>query len=306
MNSLINPSVYSDTFALPGSAVDSHIKIVSAVQLKVLLYIFRHSNEELGADEIADALSLHTEEVNDAIGYWAGAGILNAPTKAAEVTKAVSKKARMQSEKPTREEVSRLAADDKKLQFLYYEAQNIFGRGLKQNEASLFAWLYADEGMDVSVILMLLRLAKNQDKVNTRFIESTAIDWIDSGVETIADAEAKMSEALLYDQCWKLVCAAFGIQKRKPSKKESQLAYRWVNEWKYDRAILTKAYEICVNTTSDFSIPYIKSILEKWHKSGVKKVEDIKEDEKQETKRKKNDFAAYDKNLIDQILSLED
>ena len=43
-------------------------------------------------------------------------------------------------------------------------------------------------------------------------------------METIADAEAKMSEALLYDQCWKLVCAAFGIEKRKPSKNEKELS----------------------------------------------------------------------------------
>ncbi len=305
MNSLINPSVYSDTFALPGGAVDNHIKIASAIQLKVLLYIFRHSNEELDAEIIANALSVHTEEVNDAIEYWAGAGFLNAPTKAVQPQKASGKKARMQSEKPTREEVARLAENDEKLQFLYREAQSVFGRGLKQNETSLFAWLYTDEGLDVSVILMLLRLAKKQDKVNVRFIESTAIDWIDSGVETIADAEAKMSEALLYDQCWKLVCTAFGINKRKPSKKESELSYLWVNEWKYDRAILSKAYEICVDSTGEFSIPYIKAVLEKWHQSGVKKVEDIKEDNK-ENKQKKNDFAAYDKNLIDQILSLED
>lgn len=305
MNNLINPSVYSDTFALPTGTVDNHIKIASAIQLKVLLYIFRHSNQEINAQKISEELCVHIEEVNDAIGYWAGAGFLNAPSKTISATKAMSKKARMQSDKPTRQEVARLAASDEKLQFLYREAQSVFGRGLKQNEASLFAWLYVDEGMDISVILMLLRLAKKQDKVNMRFIESTAIDWIDSGVETISDAEAKMSEALLYDQCWKLVCSSFGIQKRKPSKKESELAYLWVNIWKYDRAILTKAYEICVDSTGDFSIPYIKSILDKWHQDGVQKIDDIKS-EKQENKKKKNDFAAYNMELVNKILNSED
>lgn len=304
MNSLINASVYSDTFALPTGAVDNHIKIASALQIKVLLYIFRHSNEELSETEIANALSLHISEVSDAIGYWADAGFLNSQNKSADKVSHTVKKARMQSEKPTREEVIRLAENDPKLQFLFREAQSIFGRGLKQNETSLFTWMYCDEGMDISVILMLLRLAVKQEKVNTRFIESTAIEWIDSGVETIADAEEKMSEALIADQCWKLVCSSFGISKRKPSKKESELSVLWVQEWKYDKEILKKAYEVCVDSTSEFSIPYIKAIIEKWHKSGVKTVDDIKE-EKQE-KPKKNDFAAYDKNLIDQILSLED
>lgn len=303
MNSIINPGVFSATFALPSGVVDSHIKIATATQLKVLLYIFRLSNEELSSEQIASALSLHTEEVDDAIGYWAGAGFLNAPTKAVVNEKATTKKARMQSEKPTREEVARLADTDDTLQFVYREAQSIFCRGLKQNEASLIAWLYSDEGMDASVILMLLRLAKKENKVNVRFIESTAIDWIDSGVETIADAEAKMSEELLYDQCWKLACAAFGIEKRKPSKNEKELSLKWVNEWKFDRSILGKAYEICVDATGKFSIPYIKAILEKWHQSGIKIVEDI--DALQQNEQQNGD-DSLENELIKKIINSED
>lgn len=301
MNSLINPSVYSDTFALPGGAVDSHIKIASAAQLKVLLYIFRNSNTELGAEQISEALSLHIEEVKDAIGYWAGAGFLNASTLSQGTAVTAGKKARVQCEKPTREEVARLAANDEKLQFLYREAQSVFGRGLKQNEASLFAWLYSDEGMDVAVILMLLRLAKKQEKVNIRFIESTAIEWIDSGVETIADAEAKMSESLLYDQCWKLVCSAFGMEKRKPSKKESELAFLWVNKWKYDRKILEIAYEICVDSIGKLSFPYVKSILEKWHSDGVTRAEDIVV-KKQEEAQNDDEYEKLNYELIKKIL----
>ena len=302
MNSIINPGVFSATFALPSGVVDSHIKIATAAQLKVLLYIFRNSNEELSTEQIASALSLHTEEVEDAIGYWAGAGFFYAPTKAVANPKATTKKARMQSEKPTREEVARLADTDETLQFLYREAQSIFCRGLKQNEASLIAWLYSDEGMEASVILMLLRLAKKENKINVRYIENTAINWIDSGVETLADAEAKMSEELLYDQCWKLVCAAFGIEKRKPSKNEKELSFKWVNEWKFDRAILVKAYEICVDATGKFSIPYIKVILEKWHSLGVKVLEDI---DALQQKEQKDDDSLEDE-LIKKIINSED
>ncbi|MBR2043215.1 MAG: DnaD domain protein [Clostridia bacterium] len=302
MNSIINPGVFSATFALPSGVVDNHLKIATAAQLKVLLYIFRNSNEELSTEQIASALSLHTEEVEDAIGYWAGAGFFNAPTKAVANPKATTKKARMQSEKPTREEVARLADTDETLQFLYREAQSIFCRGLKQNEASLIAWLYSDEGMEASVILMLLRLAKKENKINLRYIENTAINWIDSGVETLADAEAKMTEELLYDQCWKLVCAAFGIEKRKPSKNEKELSFKWVNEWKFDRAILVKAYEICVDATGKFSIPYIKVILEKWHSLGVKALEDI---DALQQKEQKDDDSLEDE-LIKKIINSED
>ena len=306
MNSLINPAVYSDTFALPTGAVDSHIKIATATQLKVLLYIFRNSNTEADANSIATALSLNVEEVKDAIGYWAAAGYLNGETFASKTEIKTVKKARMQSELPTREEIARLSQNDEDLMVLYREAQNTFCRPLKQSEASLLAWLYHDEGMPVSVILMLLSLASQQGNVTKTFIESTAIKWINDGVSTIEDAEEKTREALLYDQCIKLVCSAIGIIKRKPGKKESEYAYKWVNEYKMSKELLTAAYEICVDSTGKYSIDYINTILEKWHKNGVKTLEDIEKASTKEPPKKKNAFDAYDKDVINRIINTED
>ncbi|MBE6728876.1 MAG: DnaD domain protein [Ruminococcaceae bacterium] len=298
MNSLINPEVFTETFSFPAAAVDKCIKLASATQLKVLLFIFRFCADELSTDEIAEKLSIDISEVNDAIGFWSSMGILKGNSV---VIASDTKKARIQSEKPTREEIARMGATDEKLQFLLREAQNCFARPLRQSETSLLAWLYKDEGMDVSVILMLLKFAVKEEKVSLRFIESTAISWIDDGVETIADAEAKMQEALIYDQCFKLVAAAFGITKRKPSKKEAELSVLWVKEWKFDRKILEKAYETCIDTISEFSFPYIKKILEKWHNDGVKTVDDIKE-EKPKNQENNNEYADY----INSIMNKED
>lgn len=295
MNTFINPEVYTNAFSFPIDAVDNYIKLASALQIKVLLYIFRHSSDDLKAEDIAAALGFDISDVNDAIGFWKNAGILKGDT-AKKDNKNSLKNARVQSEKPTREEVARMGAEDETLQFLLREAQVHFARPLRQSEASLLAWLYKDEGMDASVILMLLSFAVKEKKVNVRFIESTAISWIDDGVETIADAEAKMSEALIFDQCWKLVCASFGINKRKPSKKESELAVLWVNEWKFDRKILEKAYETCIDAISEFSIPYIKTILEKWHSDGVKTVDDIKIEK--EKKSENNEYSRYIENIM--------
>ena len=306
MNSLINPGVYSDTFAIPSGVVDNHIKIATAVQLKVLLYIFKNANIQLDAQSIAHVLSLNLEEVKDAIGYWSGAGYLKGDTIAAKIQTATTKKARMQSQLPSREEIAKLSRDDENLMVLYREAQNTFCRPLKQSEASLLAWLYNDEGMPVSVILMLLSLAAQQGNVTKSFIESTAVQWLNDGVSTIEDAEEKTREALLCDQSFKLVCSAFGISKRKPGKKENEYAFKWVQTFKMSKELLTAAYEICVDATGKYSIDYINTILEKWHKNGVKTLEDIEKASSKEPSKKKNDFDAYDKNLIERILNSED
>ncbi len=306
MNSLINPSVYSDTFAFPSGAIDKHIKIATAVQLKVLLYIFRNANDNLDANSLSEALGLNVEEVKDAIGYWTGAGYLNGETIASKTNYQTTKKARMKNELPSREEIARLSQYDENLKILYREAQSIYCRNLTPNESSLLAWLYNDEGMPVSVILMLLSLCAQQDNLTKSFIETTAIKWLNDGVTTIEDAEEKTREALLYNQSFKLVCSAFGISKRKPGKKESEYSFKWVNEYKMSKDLLSAAYEICVDSTGKYSIDYINTIIEKWHKSGVKTLEDIEKASTKEPTKKKNDFDAYDRDIVERILNLED
>ena len=53
------------------------------------------------------------------------------------------------------------------------------------------------------------------------------------------------------------------------------MADTWINDWNYSFDIIREAYNVCVNTTSKFSIPYIKKVVSEWHKAGIKTVDDI-------------------------------
>lgn len=310
MEYIINPSALSSVFMLP-AAVDGHIKTATKTQLQVLIYIFRNMQGDIGISAVADALSLSTDEVSDAVGFWIDAGILSSAGKKDNTeTKPKSQKtALIKSEKPTREEVARRGSEDEKIRFLLREAQLKFARPLKQSEASSLVWLYDDEGMDVSLILMLIEYAKSMDKCNIRFIESVASEWVNEGITDISEAEKRIEKKTRAELCWKLVCSAFGMPPRKPSKKEEELAVLWVDTWGYDRKIFEKAYNICVDTTSGFSIPYIKKIIEKWHSSGVKTAEDVTDEKKENGKEKKGTSGikpAYDRNLVEQLLKGDD
>ena len=148
------------------------------------------------------------------------------------------------------------------------EAQQKFGRNLKTNETSTLVWLYDDEGLDVSLILMIIQYAVAHNKANIRFIESTAVDWINKGVDSIALADEELRKMSLGEQAWKIVCSAFGLESRKPSKKETELATLWIDEWKLSKENLVEAYEECVNAKSKFSFAYTAKIIENWHKDG--------------------------------------
>ena len=49
----IDQSVWSNMFALPTQIPDKYIKMANETQIKAILWIFRHSGEEINAAEIA-------------------------------------------------------------------------------------------------------------------------------------------------------------------------------------------------------------------------------------------------------------
>lgn len=280
MEYIINPAVFSSAFTLPGEIADRHLKLASATQLKVILFVFRHLADAKNSKEIAEGLALKQAEVEDALLYWQSAGILMpknteiVPEKPVEKAPKITKKTTI--EMPTRQDVARRAVDDSRFAFLLQESQVKFGRLLKDNESRVLLWLYEDEGMEVSLILMLLEYAISENKCTLAFIQRTAAEWLNNGIETISDAEVYITELYKKKTAWKIVEATFGIEDRMPSSKELEYSGKWINEWGFDRAILKLAYEICVDTKSKFSMPYVAKILESWHQSGVKTEQEAK------------------------------
>lgn len=305
MDKYINSKLLGRVFTVPCALTDENLNIAGKNQLKVILFFLRHISEDITVADISKALSLDESEVEDCLNFWVERGVLVGDGTSAAPEKTADKKANIKSLKPTREEVIERGQSDEKVRFLLREAQTKFGRPLKQNEVTSFVWLYSDEGLDVSLILMLIEYAKSKEKLNTRFIEATASKWISEGITDILKAEQKLAEEIRTELCFKQICAAFGLPYRKPSKKEEELSRLWIDEWNYGNEILVEAYNICVDTTSGFSIPYIAKILEEWHKSGVKTKEDIVALKNKNTASSKT-ASAYDKDLVNKLLNSED
>lgn len=305
MNYYINQSCFMSAFPIPAAVVDSHLKLAKGEHIKVLLYIMRKMSTEIEIEEVAENCGLTVYETEEALLYWADAGILlpkeqpfGAKPKAENPPKA-EKKTLLKASKPTRQDVARRGVEDAKIRYLLNEAQAKLGRNLKTNETTTLVWLYDDEGLDVSLILMIVQYAVAHGKANIRFIESTAIDWVNKGIDSIFLADEELNKMALSEQAWGIVCRNFGLEKRKPSKKESELAYKWIEEWKFSEEMLSAAYDACVNAKSKFSFAYVAKILENWHNNGYKSPDDIEEKPKKE---QKDGFGAYDLDLFEKML----
>ena len=294
----LNPNKLLNTFNLPKSVVDEHIKLAGGTQLKVLLYCFNNLSEEININNIAAALNISLSDAEDSLGFWSELGYFTSDSsKPVEIeTKKVIKKEII---KPSREDIVDLAKSDDKIKFILDEAQSKFGRLLRANETSTLVWLYADEGLSPAVILMAIDYAKTIDKLSIGYIQKLCIDWLNNGVDTTLAAEERIKALNQRRTVWYMISSTFGLIKRSPSKKEEELADLCA-ELGYGREILKEAYSRTIDSIGEYNVKYILTIIKAWNKLGVKEFKDIealenKEETKKQDKKVKEDYAGYDK-----------
>ncbi len=306
MNYFVDIKFLQDTFPIPKAVTEKHLKIATPTQLKVLLYSLSHLAEDPSDEQIASFLSLSESDVADALKFWETTGILVNKVSPATVTANDSynkKVVRKEIVKPSRSEIIRRGAESEELRLLAQEAQMKFGRELSYNEMSTFVWLFDEQGMDISLILMLIEYAKDENKLNIGFIERTAVQWINNSIESITDAEKYILDITEKRTAWKIVEAAFGIEPRLPSAKELEYSKLWIKDWEFSREILRAAYERCVDAKSKFIMSYTAKILEGWHKSGYTTLKEIEEAEKS-TKQAENDsMVTYDIKAYEKLIN---
>lgn len=307
MDYYINPAVLTSVFTVPCAAVDSHLKLAKGEHIKVLLYIMRNMSSQPSSGEISENTGVSEYDVKEALLYWADAGIISPkekPVKSKTVKPVTEKRSVVRSQKPSRTDVARRGSEDEKIQYLLREAQLKFGRILKDNEASTLVWLYDDLGLDISVIMLIIQYAVQHERINIRFIESTAVDFVNKRIDSISSADAELKRTAVSEQAWKLVSDCFGLERRKPSKKEQELSFLWVEEWKIPREMIIAAYEECVNRNAKLSMPYIAKIIESWHEKGFEALSDIENGSK--TAQHKESYASYDLDLYERLMNSKD
>lgn len=72
----IDLGIWNGVFAVPCDIVDKHLRLAGAAQLKVLLYILRHSGRDISIDLLARETALSKGDAEDALHYWDDAGLV--------------------------------------------------------------------------------------------------------------------------------------------------------------------------------------------------------------------------------------
>ena len=308
MSYQINLGQWRSVFVVPSSVVDQHIKIASEAQLKVLLYLLRHSGEENSAEQLGETLRLSEEEVQNAVDFWIERDLLvkqndtltpaNAPqsatvdTSAPAQTEESPKKPRTIISRAWRPDpmfVSKLLQENKILADLMDDVQRILNKPLSPGDTATIVMLYDSFGLPCEVILMLLTYLDEIGSANMRAIERYGIQWADKGIKTVIDAEQETTRMKESREAWGSVSKLLGIHNvGNPTKAQMENADRWVNTWQFSDEMITEAYERCVNTKGAYNISYINAILKRWYEKGIKSLDTLKTEESANRKKPKS------------------
>ena len=306
MNFRIKAEKLGTAFMIPSEIVDKNIKLAGALQLKVILYAYRHMSDGFTAEKISEVLSVSLEDVEDALNFWCELGLMESDRKEQNTPIKDVKSPPPKVVKPTRGEVARRGLESGEIAFMLSEAQIKFGRTLKQSESSVLVWLYDDLGLSAAVILMVIEYALQAGKCNVGYIEKVGRDWAQSGVDSIMAAENKITQLGNERLYWNVMRSAFGLDMRAPSESETKLANTAVGEWKMEKALLKKAYDICVDQIGKYRASYIKTVLTAWHKKGISTVEELNkesENAKPNARQNKTSYDTYDISKLSDMIN---
>lgn len=294
----INPYAYKSIFPVPTSVVDDNIRLASVLQLKVLLYILRHSDKNLSSADVASALSLDVEDTRDAMIFWQERGLLIGGDESAKpivhlqattdvvITKAdeyPSEEPEIQPKKvadipisrPSHEQIAARIKECKEFSGLFAEAQAALGKTIGYDGQSVLIMMHDSYGLPFEVILMAVEYAVSQQKTGFSYIAKIGKHWSEQGIDTLEGAMEYIEEHNVVNETWNKLRSLTDITNRTPTSKQRGYLVAWVKEYGYDENIIYYAYEESVDRTGKMSMPYMDKIIRNWYERGVKTPMDI-------------------------------
>ncbi|MBR7181193.1 MAG: DnaD domain protein [Clostridia bacterium] len=275
----------TDAVVLPAALLE-HMDKAAKKDLKILLAL---AAEPLSGVDLAQAsaavasrLSLTQSDVESALAFWRGTGIVVADDAEGEVAPVATTSAptpRVVADKGlpvySSTELSEILERRSELSALVDECQKVFGKIFNTSEVAVIAGLLDYLNVDGEYILLLLTHCLRMEKKSLRYVEKMAISLHDEGVHDAAELEERLHRIETMASAVGKIRAMFGISSRALTTKEKAMVEKWVCVMQYDYDVLQKAYEITVDTISKPSLTYANTILERWYAEGYRTLSDV-------------------------------
>ncbi|MBQ9783808.1 MAG: DnaD domain protein [Clostridia bacterium] len=266
--------------------------------LKILVGALMLADGETGAcpvSELPTLLGLEQTEVDAALKFWRGAGVLGlakadrsgktekpaAPATdagkpvhtTAHRNGAVERTATLEnyssSELATLMENRRVSA-----QFID-EAQRIMGKIFRTYDTGILVGIVDQLGFEEEAVLAILTYAAGRGKKTLRYAEQMALTLYDEGITETASVLDRISRMERAGEVIQKIKTLFGVGSRELTTTEKRLFTAWTERFAYDIEVIRMAYDITVDNTGKAAPKYTNSILERWYAEGLRTAADV-------------------------------
>ena len=290
----MNLGEWNTVFAVPASVVDKHIRTASSIYLKVLLLILRNTGNRLTTEHAAEILSISEDDVAEAIRYWETAGVLSfgkeEGLRVSNVTRLTSKPVYVSPM-----EISKMVETKPELRFMFEHLETIYGRPVTSTEQRSYIYLHESAGLPADVLVMIAEHCSSVGKNNIRYIEKTALNWADEGIDTHEKAVERIMQLSKVHQLENEIQKCFGIENRSLSTNEKKYIKIWCEEYHFSIDMIKLAYDRMIDGIGRLSFPYLNKILKSWYENKWLNVQDVTEkDILNRSKEKGTETTSYD------------
>lgn len=290
-------------FNVPAALADQYIKLASEYQLKALLLILSNNGKN-SSEQIAKKLGLTSADVQELMEFWIAEGVVSADGKVAEqpvyapksepeapvAEKKEVKKVLLTAPTLQPKDIVAAARENPEIGELLNEAQVVLGRTISHSESEMIVNMVNFYGMRSEIVLMILeycRSLKEKDKsrnIGTAYILKLAQNWMEEGIDTIADAEEKLKSLEKSDRVWNEISAMAGIMHKKPTVKQREMVLGWSNAFSMD--MIAIAIDRMKENTDSPKLSYVDKILKSWREKGISTPAQVAEESEQFAKSK--------------------
>ncbi|OGO88620.1 MAG: hypothetical protein A2Y15_03560 [Clostridiales bacterium GWF2_36_10] len=268
----------TDNLILLPREVEKMLKNAGAAELKVLLHLFARGDYTPG--ETSRELGLNVSEVEAAVAFWRGAGIIELSN-----TKETKKNSSSVNLFQTYDAEILSAAVEKDNDFknVCDMVGDLLGRLLNKNDYNSLYYLYDYTRMPADFICGITEYCAQEKKLSMQYIMKTALGLCDDGIDTYEKLEQHLARKEKSKTDIAKLRKLCGMGERELSPKESECVNRWFFTWDMPFELIKTAYEKTVDATGRVQFPYMNTILKSWYESGFKTVEDVKIGDKKES-----------------------
>lgn len=266
-----------DNLILLPREVEKMLKNAGEAELKVLIYLFAKGDYTPG--EAARELSLSVGDVDAAVAFWRGAGII-ALSSAKEVKKNASAVNLYQTYDS--EILSTAVEKDKEFKSVCDMIGDLFGRLLNKNDYNSLYYLYDYAGMPADFICGVAEFCSQEKKLSMQYMMKTALGLCDDGIDSYEKLEQHLARREKARTSIGMLRKLCGLGERELTTKENEFVSHWFMQWDMPFDLIKHAYEKTINGIGKVQLSYMNTILKSWHDNGFHTIEDVEKNDKKE------------------------